>query len=98
MVTPGDGEEVEESSASSAVFSPSMGDDERCEARKRWRGIVFRTWEEAEDEDVLFWDSIPVEERARATWELRVELHGLASPDGSREHQICRTVVVIVRR
>jgi hypothetical protein len=38
-------------------------------------GRVFRGgWEEMADYDALFWDRIPVDERADAVWELSKEL------------------------
>jgi hypothetical protein len=52
----------------------------RREARKHWRGHVFRSWEEAEKLDVLFWMRIPVSERARVTWELSEELQSYRAP------------------
>jgi hypothetical protein len=47
----------------------------RREARASWPSRVFRTWDEAEELDARFWIAIPVEERARVTWELSEELH-----------------------
>ena len=34
------------------------------------------------DADALFWDKIPIEERARAVWDLSVELFALARANG----------------
>lgn len=63
---------------------------------------MFRSWSEADDYDVLFWDAIPVNERMRAVWELSLELHLLAhpdqSPDQSHEPRLSRSVAVITRR
>ena len=33
------------------------------------------------DFDALFWDRLPVEERAEALWELSEELHAIAHPE-----------------
>jgi hypothetical protein len=70
----------------------------RREARKGWRGHVFHTWDEAEEFDVRFWDAIPVDERARVTWELSEELHKLAHPDEPYEPRLCRSVAVVTHR
>jgi hypothetical protein len=70
----------------------------RREARRAWTTQVFRSWEEAEEMDVLFWSRIPVSERARVTWELSVELHKLAHPDEPHEPRLSRSVAVITRR
>jgi hypothetical protein len=63
-----------------------------------WRGQVFRTWDEAERFDVLFWDAIPVSDRARVTWELSLELHRIAHPDEPHEPRLSRSVVRVTRR
>ena len=48
---------------------------ERKAARASWEGRVFRDgWEEMADYDALFWDRLPVDERAEAVWELSKEL------------------------
>jgi hypothetical protein len=70
----------------------------RRDARKNWRTRVFYTWEEAEEADVLFWNAIPVGERARITWELSEELHRIAHPDEPYEPRLSRSVAVITRR
>lgn len=55
-----------------------------AETRRKLRG----TWEtgvtahDDPDEDARFWLRIPVDERARETWELSWELHLLASRNG----------------
>jgi len=59
---------------------------------------MFRSWSEADDYDVLFWDAIPVNERMRAVWELSLELHLLAHPDQSHEPRLSRSVAVVTRR
>jgi hypothetical protein len=70
----------------------------RRAARKQWRGHVFRTWEEAERFDVLFWNAIPIEERARVTWELSRELHKIAHPDQTDEPRLSRSTARVTRR
>jgi hypothetical protein len=67
----------------------------RREARKVWRGHVFHTWEDAEEFDARFWDAIPVDERARVTWELSEELHKLAHPDEPYDPRLSRSVAVV---
>jgi hypothetical protein len=44
---------------------------------------VFRAGEqEAEaDADALYWDRIPVDQRAQFVWQLSIEMHALAHPD-----------------
>jgi hypothetical protein len=42
------------------------------------------------DYDALFWDRIPVDERAEAVWQLSVELHELAEP-GTHERRLPRS-------
>ena len=70
----------------------------RREARKQWRAHVFRTWEEAEELDILFWTAIPIEERARVTWELSEELHRVAHPDEPHEPRLSRSTARVTRR
>jgi hypothetical protein len=70
----------------------------RRAARRQWRGNVFRSWDEAEEYDVLFWASIPVADRARVTWELSEELYRLARSDGGHERRLSRSVARVRRR
>lgn len=70
----------------------------RTTARANWRGHVFRTWEEADAFDVDFWLSIPIDERARVTWELSRELWAVAHPDEPHEPRLSRSTVVVTRR
>jgi hypothetical protein len=59
-----------------------MGAAERKAARASWEGRVFRGgWEEMADHDALFWDRLPLDERAEAVWELSQELHAIAHPE-----------------
>jgi hypothetical protein len=70
----------------------------RREARRHWQAHVFSTWEDAAEYDALFWNAIPVGERARATWELSQELHEIAHPDEPHEPRLSRSVAVVTRR
>jgi hypothetical protein len=71
---------------------------ERKAARSRWEGRVFRGgWEEMADYDALFWDRIPVEERAEAVWELSKELHEIADPE-AHERRLPRSAYRVERR
>ena len=70
----------------------------RREARKHWRGHVFRSWAEAERFDLEFWKSIPLDDRARVTWELSEELHRLAHPDEPYEPRLSRSTARVTRR
>lgn len=55
--------------------------------------------EEAEaDADALFWDAIPVEQRAEVTWKLSQELFELAFPESVHERGLPRSALRIVRR
>jgi hypothetical protein len=55
---------------------------ERKAARARWESRVFDgDWEEMADYDALFWDRIPVDERAEAVWQASKELYEVA-PEG----------------
>jgi hypothetical protein len=71
---------------------------ERKAARARWDARVFRGgWEEMTDYDALFWDRIPVEERAEAVWELSKELHAIAHPE-THERRLPRSAYRVERR
>ena len=53
--------------------------EERRAARASWTTRVFRGgFEEQEDADALFWDAIPLDERAEVTWQLSREVFELA--------------------
>jgi hypothetical protein len=81
-----------------ACYPPLVDAAGRRAARKNWRGGVFRTWDEAAERDALFWDAIPVEERARVTWELSEELHKIAHPNEPHEPRLSRSIAVVTRR
>ena len=71
---------------------------ERKAARANWEGRVFRGgWEEMEDYDVLFWDRLPVDERAEAVWNLSKELHAVAHPE-THERRLPRSAYRLERR
>ena len=71
---------------------------QRKAARTRWEGRVFRGgWEEMADYDALFWDRIPVDERAEAVWELSKELHAIAYPE-TYERRLPRSAYRLERR
>jgi hypothetical protein len=70
----------------------------RKAARANWRGHVFHSWEEADDFDVDFWLTIPVDDRARVTWELSRELWAVAHPNEPYEPRLSRSVAVVTRR
>lgn len=78
--------------------------DREAEARRRaragWMMQVFRPGEqEAEAEaDALFWDAIPVDQRAEATWKLSEELFELAFPGSEDERRLPRSAFRIGRR
>ena len=71
---------------------------ERRAARSKWEARVFRAgWEEMADYDALFWDRIPVDQRAEAVWELSKELHELSEPE-TDERRLPRSAYRIERR
>ena len=71
---------------------------ERKAARASWEVKVFRGgWEEMADDDALFWDRIPVEERAEAVWDLSRELYEIAHPD-EHERRLPRSALRLERR
>ncbi len=81
-----------------ACYSSPVDAAARRAARQNWRTHVFRTWEEAEEYDVLFWSAVPVADRARVTWELSEELHKIAHPNEPYEPRLSRSVAVVTRR
>ena len=72
-------------------------EEARREARARWTAEKFELGEASEDADVLYWASIPVEERARAVWEVSLETWSLIDPDVLHEPGLCRSVSRVVR-
>lgn len=72
----------------------------RKAARAHAEVRVFRPGdEEAEaDADALYWDRIPVDERAAFVWSLSLELHALAHPDQPYEPRLSRSVARITGR
>jgi hypothetical protein len=50
-----------------------------------------------EDYDVLFWDRLPVDERAEAVWNLSKELHAIAHPE-THERRLPRSAYRLERR
>ena len=80
------------------VYISSVDAAERRAARASWDGRVFRNgWEEMADFDALFWDRLPVEERAEAVWELSKELHAIAHPE-THERRLPRSAYRVERR
>jgi hypothetical protein len=74
--------------------------EERRAARANWEIRVFRgdaAFDEADEADEEFWLRIPVDERARAVWELSQELFALAEPD-SIERRLPRSAFRLTRR
>jgi hypothetical protein len=49
------------------------------------------------DDDALYWDRIPVDERAGVVWELSQEVYALASTDAPAKPGLSRSIVRIVR-
>jgi hypothetical protein len=74
--------------------------ESRKAARARAEVRIFRQGEEDAEAnaDALFWDRIPVDERAEFVWQLSLELHALSNPEALYEPGLSRSVVRIVRR
>jgi hypothetical protein len=72
----------------------------RRAARANAEVRVFRSGDaEAEaDADALYWDRIPVDERAPFVWALSLELHSLAHPERPYEPGLSRSVARITGR
>jgi hypothetical protein len=72
--------------------------EERKAARASWEVRVFRDgWQEMAEYDALFWERIPVDQRAEAVWELSKELHAIAHPE-THERRLPRSAYRVVRR
>jgi hypothetical protein len=74
--------------------------DERRRARASWAMRVFRPGDEEleTNADALFWDSIPVDQRAEVTWQLSEELFELSQPGAEHEQRLPRSAFRPVRR
>ena len=72
----------------------------RKAARAHAEVRVFRVGEEeAEaDADALYWDRIPVNQRAQFVWELSLEMHALAHPEQPYDARLSRSVARITGR
>lgn len=77
--------------------------DAQAEARRIARGRaevrIFRPGDEESeaDADALYWDRIPVDERAEFVWQLSLELYALSNPATPYEPGLSRSVARIVR-
>jgi hypothetical protein len=84
------------------LFFPGMLTDAelRKAARAQAEVRVFRAGEqEAEaDADALYWDRIPIDERAQFVWTLSLEMHALAHPDQPYDSRLSRSVARITGR
>lgn len=72
-------------------------EDARRAERASWSVKKFTFGEESEDDDALFWASIPVDQRARAVWDVSLETWLLIDPDAINEPGLCRSVARVVR-
>jgi len=70
----------------------------RRRARASWAVRVFRPGEEQADADALFWDSIPMDQRAEMIWQLSCEMFELAFPGVENERRLPRSAFRVVRR
>jgi hypothetical protein len=79
-------------------YASHVNASERRAARSNWEGRVFRGgWEEMADYDALFWDRIPLGERAEAVWVLSEELYEIADPE-THERRLPRSAYRLERR
>jgi hypothetical protein len=71
----------------------------RKAARATWGSRVFRggDWEAMADYDALYWDRIPLDERAEAVWQVSREAFALAQPEDD-EPGLPRSALRIERR
>lgn len=82
---------------------PRAAVDVLAEARRIARGRVevriFRPGDEESeaDADALYWDKIPIDERAEFVWQLSLELHALSNPTAPHESGFSRSVARVVR-
>ena len=74
--------------------------ESRKAARARAEVRIFRLGEqEAEaDADALFWDRIPVDQRAEFVWQLSLELHALSNPEARYEPGLSRSIACVLGR
>ena len=85
--------------ARSPRYDSSMpgGDDDDAEARRIARSHaqvrVFGPGREEEqaDADALFWDRIPLDDRAEFVWNLSMEIYSLAQANRSHEPRLPRS-------
>jgi hypothetical protein len=81
------------------MVPPSQADAEaRRLARAQAEVRIFRSGDAEADADALYWDRIPVEQRAEFVWRLSTELYGISNPETRIESGLSRSVARIVRR
>jgi hypothetical protein len=80
--------------------SSSPGAEARKAARAAVEVRIFREDEaQAEaDADALYWDRIPLDERAELVWRLSLELYELANPTHRYEPRLSRSVARVLGR
>ena len=72
----------------------------RKAARARAEVRIFRQGEQEAEANAaaVFWERIPVDERAEFVWQLSLELHALSNPEACYEPGLSRSVARVVRR
>jgi hypothetical protein len=77
-----------------------MDAEARRLARARAEVRIFRDGDgELElDADALYWDRIPVDERAEFVWRLSLELHDLSNPTEPYEPRLSRSTARVLGR
>jgi len=71
----------------------------RNAAREQATVRVYRPGEEAAAvrADALYWDAIPLDERAEFVWQLSLELYAVSNPNTPYEPGLSRSVARVVR-
>jgi hypothetical protein len=85
---------------SASLWLVSTTAEQRRAARANWEVRVFTgptAFADQAEADEEFWLRIPVDERARAVWELSQELFALAEPE-SLERRFSRSDFRVTRR
>ena len=84
----------------SRAVSPLSEAEARKAARASAEVRIFREdeFETQADADALYWDRIPIDERAEFVWQLSLELHQLATPHQRYEPRLSRSVARVLGR
>ena len=83
-----------------AMAATDVGYEARRLARAHCEVRIFRSGDEASEADaaVMYWDRIPVDQRAEFVWNLSLELFGLAQSAAPNEPRFSRSVARVIGR